>query len=158
MKNCPICKRTLKERIKERRLCTQYTDDSKNYVTSCFSCFEERNRVYKEMWDEYKNSQGCDYHSSATENKCLFQGTFSDLSCLMQCRRMKLTEDRFENISDREFEQLCMEKLPYYYYGMWLAKIKQKLDDEEQRGQSFDTRSDQPRNSERAGTKTLLHW
>lgn len=58
MKNCPICKRILKERIKERRLCTQYADDSKNYMTSCFSCFEERNRIYKEMWDEYKSSQG----------------------------------------------------------------------------------------------------
>ena len=58
MKNCPICKRNMKERIKERRLCTKYTDNSKNYITSCFSCFEERNRIYKEMWDEYKSSQG----------------------------------------------------------------------------------------------------
>lgn len=58
MKSCPICNRILKERIKERRLCTRYVDDSKNYITSCFSCFEERNRMYKEMWDEYKSSQG----------------------------------------------------------------------------------------------------
>ena len=58
MKICPVCNRTLKERIKERRLCTQYTDDRKNYLISCFSCFEERNCIYKEMWDEYKSSQG----------------------------------------------------------------------------------------------------
>lgn len=58
MKSCPVCRRVLKERIKERRLCAQYVDDSKNYMTSCFSCFEGRNRIYKEMWDEYKSSQG----------------------------------------------------------------------------------------------------
>lgn len=58
MKSCPVCQQILKEHIKERRLCTQYTDDSKNHLTSCFDCFEQRNRIYKEMWCEYKGSQG----------------------------------------------------------------------------------------------------
>lgn len=58
MKSCPVCERILKEHIKERRLCTQYQDDSKNYLTSCFNCFEKRNSIYKEMWSEYKSSQG----------------------------------------------------------------------------------------------------
>lgn len=57
-KSCPVCNTILKERIKERRLCTKYTEDSKNYLTSCHDCFEKRNAIYKEMWSEYKSSQG----------------------------------------------------------------------------------------------------
>lgn len=56
MKACPVCNRILKERIKERRLCTQYADDKKNYLLSCYSCFQERNEGYKVMWVEYVQS------------------------------------------------------------------------------------------------------
>lgn len=56
MKSCPVCNRILKERIKERRLCTNYVDDKKNYLLSCYSCFVSRNEIYKEMWQEYQQS------------------------------------------------------------------------------------------------------
>lgn len=56
MKSCPVCNRILKEGIKERRLCTNYADDKKNYLLSCHSCFVSRNEMYKEMWQEYQQS------------------------------------------------------------------------------------------------------
>lgn len=53
---CSICNKNVKENIKERRLCTNYVDDKKNYLLSCHSCFVSRNDTYKEMWDEYRQS------------------------------------------------------------------------------------------------------
>lgn len=58
MKVCPVCNRILKERIIERRLCTKWIDDKKNYLVSCHGCFVHRNDVYREMWEEYKSSSG----------------------------------------------------------------------------------------------------
>lgn len=56
MNNCPVCSQKVKERIKERRLCTKYVDDKNNYIVSCYSCFVTRNEIYKEMWKEYQQS------------------------------------------------------------------------------------------------------
>lgn len=56
MKNCPVCEYEVKENIKKRRLCTEYADDKKNYLLSCHSCFMSRNKDYKQMWDEYRQS------------------------------------------------------------------------------------------------------
>lgn len=39
--------------IAKRRLNTSYVDDSKNWYTSCPSCFDEAWAGYDEMWQEY---------------------------------------------------------------------------------------------------------
>lgn len=60
MKTCPVCEYKFKENIKKRRLCTEYADDKKNYLVSCYSCFQSMNLAYKDMWKEYQQSSiGC---------------------------------------------------------------------------------------------------
>lgn len=54
---CPYCEKQCED-IARRRLNTRYGDEESNWITSCYSCWEERIDHYNELWDEYRSGQG----------------------------------------------------------------------------------------------------
>lgn len=53
---CNICKK--KRKVEEHRRLTQYTDDTKNWMTCCRDCIVQDNEHYQAMWKDYYESQG----------------------------------------------------------------------------------------------------
>lgn len=49
---CPIC-RSYEETVEHRRQNTAYLDDKFNWITSCWECFQENEKDWRERWDEY---------------------------------------------------------------------------------------------------------
>lgn len=49
---CPRCNK-YSFSVAHRRQNTAYTDDEQNFVNTCLPCFEEIEKEWEEMWDEY---------------------------------------------------------------------------------------------------------
>jgi hypothetical protein len=54
-KKCPGCHRYSRD-VKRRGLNTMYIDDSRNWQTSCYACYEETCDYYQDLWDTYYNA------------------------------------------------------------------------------------------------------
>ena len=54
---CQLCDRE-SDNIAKRRLNTRYVDDRSNWMESCHECYQDRVDHYRDLWNEYYNSQG----------------------------------------------------------------------------------------------------
>lgn len=53
---CPCCKK--KRKLTTFRRSTQYTDDSKNWLTCCKDCKKQDDAHFDAQWKDYYESQG----------------------------------------------------------------------------------------------------
>jgi len=55
LEECPICQK--KTTVKNYRINTAYTNDADNWQESCHDCYLDTVDHYRELWNEYYNSQ-----------------------------------------------------------------------------------------------------
>ncbi len=51
-KKCDCCERE-QETVERRRENTAYIDKEQNYIVCCLDCYDERQEMWKDMWEEY---------------------------------------------------------------------------------------------------------
>lgn len=56
LSECPCCHK--KRKVETRRRLCQYNDDELNWITCCKECKLEDDSHWKEMWEDYYESQG----------------------------------------------------------------------------------------------------
>jgi hypothetical protein len=50
---CPCCNRKRAFGVEERRINTAYADESRNYITSCITCYKTTIEYYADLWESY---------------------------------------------------------------------------------------------------------
>ena len=85
-RRCPCCERSRVGPIRIWRTMTRFTDDSLNYMESCYHCILENDFMRHYDWQEYYSSQYGYYGYTPYEN---IRQQSDYVKCLTTLKRLK---------------------------------------------------------------------